>query len=51
MTKATMRRGTPMDCIANMALGNAASDDVVENAISAGSLTARANFRHGTRAK
>ena len=33
------------------AFGSAASDDVVENAINAGSFTARANLRSGTLAK
>ena len=34
----------------SIAFGSAASDDVVENAISAGSLTALRNGRNGTRA-
>src|SRR3954470_8940891 len=49
ITKATMRRGTPMASIDCIASGSAASDEVVEKAISAGDLTARTNRRNGTR--
>jgi len=48
ITNATIRRGTPIasiDCIAN---GSAASEEVVENAINAGDLTARRKRRIGT---
>ena len=50
ITNATIRLGTPIACIASIALGSAASDEVVEKAIRAGSLTARPNFLSGTRA-
>src|SRR2546427_9149637 len=50
MTKATMRRGTPIASIRYIALGSAASDDAVEKAISAGSFTAARNAPRGTRA-
>ena len=43
MTNETMRRGTPKSIIRCMARGRAASDDVVVNAMTAGSLTARMN--------
>ena len=50
ITKATIRLGTPIDSMAAIALGNAASEDVVEKAISAGSRVACRNLRSGTRA-
>ena len=43
-----MRRGTPSRSSTSIARGNAASLDVVENAMIAGSRTARTNFRIGT---
>ena len=45
-----MRRGTPIASICSIAFGRAASDEVVENAIRAGSFTALRNGRRGTRA-
>ena len=44
-----MRRGTPSRSITSIARGSAASLEVVENAMSAGSLTALKNLRIGTR--
>ena len=44
-----MRRGTPSRSSSSIARGSAASLDVVENAIIAGSCTARTNLRSGTR--
>ena len=44
-----MRRGTPNASTDSIARGNAASLDVVENAISAGSLMARKNPMIGMR--
>ena len=43
-----MRRGTPRRSIASIARGSAASLDVVENAMTAGSFTALKNLRIGT---
>ena len=43
-----MRRGTPSRSITSIARGSAASLDVVENAMTAGSLTALTNLRTGT---
>src|SRR3984957_13658862 len=48
ITNATIRRGTPSASMASMARGSAASDVDVENAISAGSRTARKNALSGT---
>ena len=45
-----MRRGTPMASICSIAFGSAASDEAVEKAIKAGSLTAAVNGPSGTRA-
>ena len=49
-TNETMRLGTPNSIIFLNASGNAASDDVVVNAMMAGSLTALMNRRIGIRA-
>ena len=50
MTKATILLGTPKAIIFLNASGNAASDEVVVNAISAGSLMAFRNCLTGIRA-
>ena len=42
-----MRRGTPSRSMFSIALGSAASEDVVANAISAGSFTIRMKARSG----
>ena len=44
-----MRRGTPSRSITSIARGSAASLEVVEKAMIAGSLTALMNLRIGTR--
>ncbi len=44
----TIRRGTPSRSSTSIARGSAASLDVVEKAMIAGSRTARTNFRIGT---
>src|SRR5436853_6830038 len=48
MTNPTMWRGTPRRSMACIAFGNADSLEVVANAITAGSRTARTNCRSGT---
>ena len=45
-----MRRGTPIASICSIALGSAASEEAVENAINAGSFTAPMNRASGIRA-
>ena len=50
ITNATMRRGTPNSVIRCIASGSAASEEVVVNAMIAGSFTARMNRRSGIRA-